>query len=119
MKNILIISDNIQQINKLRHYFSDEYKVSATNSADTALNTLQNKKADLALYHAVTDLSGFFSFYKTARQNPATENVPLIAVADTTMLKTLVDTVELKNAAFISTLIAPDKLRNLADTFLM
>ncbi|MCL1822642.1 MAG: hypothetical protein FWG44_00385 [Oscillospiraceae bacterium] len=113
MKNILIVSDSIQEINKLRRYFGEDFKVSATNSIENAAVILQKKTAEIALYHIGVNLAGFFEFYKNLRTNKATEELPLIVIADTSILKTLTDTVALKKGSFISPGITPDNLQNL------
>ncbi|MCL2077251.1 MAG: hypothetical protein FWH08_02475 [Oscillospiraceae bacterium] len=117
MKNVLIISDSIREINRLRRFFDSDFKVSATNSAESAVNVLQGKTTDITIFHTGTDLSRLFEFYKQLRQNAATENLPLIVLADASILKTLVDTVEMKNAAVTGTSITSDNMKNLINSF--
>jgi PleD family two-component response regulator len=118
MKNILIISDNINNINHFRRFLSSEYKISATNTAENALNMLQTKSADLILFHAGGDYGGFFAFYKALRRNPATFILPLIAVTDMSFIHALEDKVTLQHAAVVGLDITKEGLLEIVKTIL-
>jgi PleD family two-component response regulator len=122
MKNILIISDDIREINKLRRIFGERFKVRATNFAESALNILQNGAVltDLAVYRAAyregVDLASFFDLYKELRRDADAENVPLLVLADAPLLKTLTDTVELIDAALADAAGSGEGLQGVVET---
>jgi PleD family two-component response regulator len=116
MKNILIISSHIQEINKFRRFFGTEYKISATNAIDNAMNMLMNKTADLVVYHAGGDYNGVFKFYKKLRKNESTENLPAVIITEPAFVHALKDKVELQKAAVISFDIKQDELIELTET---
>ncbi|MDR2559573.1 MAG: hypothetical protein LBC86_08550 [Oscillospiraceae bacterium] len=118
MKNVLIVGENIKEINKLRRVFGFEFKVSATNSPENALNILQNKTTGLAIYHAGADLSLLFDFYKKLRRSTATENLPLLVITDTTVLKILGETVEMARTAVIADNLSEDEMSGVINSML-
>jgi PleD family two-component response regulator len=118
MRNILIISEHIQEINRVRRLFGSDYKISATNSAPNALNMLQTKTADLVIYHAGGDYAGVFELYKLFRQNAATENLPLILVTEASFIHALEDKVELQKAVTVSIDIEQDALMDIVEALL-
>jgi len=118
MKNVLIICDNIQEINRVRRYFGTEYKVRATNAIENAYSSIKAQTPDLAICHIGTDFSKLFGFYKNLRQSAATETLPLIVIADTGVLKALTDTVELKSTALIGSLITHENMQNVIESLI-
>ena len=118
MVNILIISSNINNINHFRRFFGTEYKISVTNTADNAMNTLQTRAADLVIFHAGADYSGLFGFYKKLRQNAATENIPVIMITEASFVHALGGKAELKNAAVAGVDVTQEELLNTAESLL-
>jgi len=117
MKNILIIGDNIQEINKLRRVFGMEFKVSATNSAESALEILQSKAADLAVFRAGTDLGAIFDFYKSLRRK-ISMNLPLLIIAPPDAAAILADTVEMNNAAVVEATVPEARILDVISSIL-
>jgi PleD family two-component response regulator len=118
MKNVLIVGENIKAINKLRRVFGFEFRVSATNSPDNALNILQNKTTDLVIYHAGRDLSLLFEFYKSLRKDAETDGVPLLVIAEVTILKALSDTVEMTETAVIADNLGEEEMTGVINSML-
>ena len=102
MKNILIICDNINEITRLKKHFGEEFKVSASNSAENAYSVMQNRLLDLAVYHVGSDMAKLLAFYKSVRKTPKTENLNLVFIADESMKAVLNDVAALENASVIS-----------------
>jgi len=118
MVNVLIISDNINNINHFRRFFGTEFKISATNSPGNAMNALQTRTADLVIYHAGMDYGGLFGFYKKLRQNAATGNLPLIIITDASFAYALEDKVELENAAVVGLDVPQEVLLRIAESLI-
>jgi PleD family two-component response regulator len=118
MKNVLVVGENIKEINKLRRSFGFDFKVSATNSPDNAVSILQKKTNDLAVYHASEDLSLLFNFYRSLRASAATEKLPLLVIADATVLKALNDTVEMAGVTVIGRNLSEDEMTGVVNSML-
>ena len=118
MIKILIVCDNINEISKLKRSFGDEYKVSASNSAENALNILQNKTTDIALFHAGADISRLFAFYRLVRQNPETENQPIIFVVEEVVLNIISDTITLEDAEVVVAPVSLENIQNAVDSLI-
>ena len=118
MKNVLIVGENIKEINKLRRAIGFEFKVSATNSPDGALESLKSKAADLAVYRAGRDLSLLFEFYKSLRRNEATEDVPLLVIADVIVLRALAETVEMARTVVVGDNLGEEEMSGVINSML-
>jgi len=118
MVNILIISGNINSINHYRRFFTDEFKISATNSADNAMNMLATKSADLVIFHAGADYGGLFGFYRKLRQNPATAGLPLVMITEASFVHALEDKVELQNAVVVGLDVRQEELMEVVNSLL-
>ena len=118
MKNILIISGSISNVNRVRRFLGDEYRISATNSHENAETVLRTKPADLVIFHAGKDYSDIFAFYKDIRQNPETENLPLIFITDVSFIHAMSDKIEFRNAEAVGVDAGGEELLNLTRAFL-
>ncbi|MCL2698300.1 MAG: hypothetical protein FWE74_09525 [Oscillospiraceae bacterium] len=118
MKNVLIVGENIKEINKLRRVFGFEFKVSATNSPDNAVNILQSKTNDLVIYHTGADLNLLFNFYADLRRSSATKSIPLLVIAAPEILKALNETIEMANTAVIADNLGEEEMSGVINSML-
>ncbi|MCL2020257.1 MAG: hypothetical protein FWG70_10955 [Oscillospiraceae bacterium] len=118
MKNILIVGDDIKEINRLRRFFGLEFKVSAVNSSESALETLKSKKSDLMVYRANTNLNALFELYMNLRRNSATENMPLLVITQTQIKEALSDMTEMSNTAVVDATQAEDDIIAVANSLM-
>lgn len=117
MKKVLIICDNINEITALKRHFGEDYRVSGSNSAENALGILQNGTTDIAVYKTGSDMSKLLAFYKRVRQEPKTEKLPIIFIADEAVLGVLNDVASLEKAAGISPPVSAESMENLINSF--
>ncbi|MDR1753587.1 MAG: hypothetical protein LBR74_01615 [Eubacterium sp.] len=113
MKNVLLISTGILEINRMRRYFDTSFAIKATSSVQSAAELAAVSDAGLVMYSIGADLWNLFNFYRELRLSKKTENLPLIIIADTGILKPLSDCVELIGTKFIGHAISRENARKL------
>ncbi len=116
-KTVLVICDKIQEINRLRRYFDSTYTIKATNSANNAVGIAESSEIGLILYEMGRDYTNLFKFYKDLRTNEKTKELPIIAITDFSVLKTLNDTVKMLNTVIIGSTITTENMQNLIATY--
>lgn len=110
MKQILLISETIQEINRLRRYFDEGYAVKAVSSVITAQTIIHKAKPDLIIFSLGSDFSRLFPFYTYIRTNSAFVDIPMIVIADIVILKSLTENVELKKSTILSATVSKENL---------
>ena len=120
MKNILIISETINEITRLKRAFGGDFRVGASNSAENAFAVIQNRLPDLILYRLgdnPQNMSLLFDFYKKLRQGETTEELPVVFVINEAAAKVVKETVKFKNAAVIESSVEPEIIYNVVNSF--
>lgn len=99
MTDILLISDNLNNINVAwRHFAYREYNANATVSVETAMEYLKSDKPpQVVVYYCGGSSSGFFSFYHILREDEDTAGCPLVVLTDVELQKALAEYVKLEN----------------------
>lgn len=100
MTSLLLISDNSENLNVAwRHFCYKEYSAGATISIDSAMERLRSENPpQIAVYYRAAKGKGFFDFYSRLREDPATQNIPLLVLTDLEFQKVLSEYIKLKNA---------------------
>ncbi|MCL2109199.1 MAG: hypothetical protein FWH20_07640 [Oscillospiraceae bacterium] len=118
MKNILIISGDINEITNLRKLFGEDFKVSGSNSASNAFAMMQRSLPDLVFCHFGADMSLLFDFYKKVRSTPATAKLPLVFVVNDAALKIISNNIVFDNAKAALAPLTKQSVKGLNDYFL-
>lgn len=118
MTDILLIGSSLDNINVAwRHFCYSDYNASATANHEAAMENLRSKKPpQIVVYYCSDDAENFFSFYKTLREDPKTEKIPLIVLADVNRQKVLTEYVKLWNTCVLGISVNDDKLRDMVRT---
>ena len=96
----LIISDQLQDLNRMKNWFPKGITVKGINTFSAVPSALRSELPSLIIVR-VRDFGDFFSAYEAIRTTPVTENVPLIAIADIAIGDALKDNVLLKNTTLM------------------
>lgn len=96
----LIISDQLQDLNRMKNWFPKGITVKGINAFSAIPNALRSELPSLIIVR-VRDFGDFFSAYEAIRTTPVTENAPLIAIADIAIGDALKDNVLLKNTTLM------------------
>lgn len=118
MTDVLLISDTVDNINVAwRHFCYNEYSAAAATNVQSALDSFNEKKhAQVVAYYCSDSTDSFYSFYKTLRSNPATENIPLVVLADISWQTVLSKYIKLKNTKVVGISIDDTKLKEIMRT---
>ena len=96
----LIISDQLQDLNRMKNWFPKGITVKGINTFSAVPSALRSELPSLIIVR-VRDFGDFFSAYEAIRTTPVTDNVPLIAIADIAIGDALKDNVLLKNTTLM------------------
>ncbi len=96
----LIISDQLQDLNRMKNWFPKGITVKGINAFSAIPNALRSELPSLIIVR-VRDFGDFFSAYEAIRTTPVTEDAPLIAIADIAIGDALKDNVLLKNTTLM------------------
>ena len=96
----LIISDQLQDLNRMKNWFPKGITVKGINTFSAVPSALRSELPSLIIVR-VRDFGDFFNAYEAIRTTPVTENVPLIAIADIAIGDALKDNVLLKNTTLM------------------
>ena len=96
----LIISDQLQDLNRMKNWFPKGITVKGINTFSAVPSALRSELPSLIIVR-IRDFGDFFSAYEAIRTTPVTENVPLIAIADIAIGDALKDNVLLKNTTLM------------------
>ena len=96
----LIISDQLQDLNRMKNWFPKGITVKGINAFSAVPNALRSELPSLIIVR-VRDFGDFFSAYEAIRTTPVTEDAPLIAIADIAIGDALKDNVLLKNTTLM------------------
>ncbi|MDR0821849.1 MAG: hypothetical protein LBN40_05255 [Oscillospiraceae bacterium] len=100
-KNALIISDKLQDINKLRRYFDSSFTIKAAHAATGAADLAASSNFVCIVYHIGADYGDLFPFYKELRWRTETSETPLVVIADANVLKPLGEYTSLINTKIL------------------
>lgn len=110
LKKVLIICDRIQEINRLRRIFDKSFAIKATSSVQSGVSIAESSDSGLVIYHIGADYSSLFAFYKELRTNDKTSEIPLIVIADMSILRQLTDTVRMIDTNIVGTMISQENI---------
>ncbi len=96
----LIISDQLQDLNRMKNWFPKGVTVKGINAFSAVPNALKSELPSMIIVR-IRDFGDFFSAYEAIRTTPVTENVPLVAIADIAIGDALKDNVLLKNTTLM------------------
>lgn len=118
MIDVLLISDTADNVNiAWRHFCYSEYSANAATNIQAAMNSLHEKKhAQIVAYYCTDKTGSFYEFYKALRSDPATENIPLVVLADVSWQTVLSKYIKLKNTKVVGISIDDTKLKDIMRT---
>ncbi|GHV46032.1 hypothetical protein FACS189499_00270 [Clostridia bacterium] len=106
----LLICDDVNEITRLRRFFEDDYRLKATSSPGSAVFVAASSKPAFIVFHIGTSFNEIFPFYKELRADETTKAIPLIIIADVTLVKPLMDNIEFENTAVISATVTKESM---------
>lgn len=113
MKNVLLLSNGIEEINRMRRYFDTSFSIKATSNMASAVYVAESSEIGLVLYNMGTDFNTLIQFYRDLRESKITADVPLIVIAEISAIKPLNDCVELTNTHLVSSAVTRENIRKL------
>ena len=96
----LIISNQLQDLNRMKNWFPKGITVKGINAFSAVPNALRSELPSLIIIR-VREFEDFFNAYEAIRTLPVTEEVPLIAIADIAIGDALKENVVLKNTTLM------------------
>ncbi len=99
-KTALLISDQLQDLNRMKNWFPKGITVKGVNAFSAVPAALRSELPSLIIIR-VREFDDFFPAYETIRTTPVTENVPMIAIADLAIGDALKENVDLKNTTLM------------------
>lgn len=99
-KTALLISDQLQDLNRMKNWFPKGITVKGVNAFSAVPAALRSELPSLIIIR-VREFDDFFSAYEAIRTTPVTENVPMIAIADLAIGDALKENVDLKETTLM------------------
>lgn len=99
-KTALIISDQLQDLNRMKNWFPKGIIVKGVNSFSAVPAALRSELPSLIIIR-VREFDDFFPAYEAIRTTPVTESVPMIAIADLAIGDALKENVVLKDTTLM------------------
>ncbi len=99
-KTALIISDQLQDLNRMKNWFPKGITVKGINSFSAVPAALRSELPSLIIIR-VHEFDDFFPAYEAIRTTPVTESVPMIAIADLAIGDALKENVVLKDTTLM------------------
>lgn len=99
-KTALLISDQLQDLNRMKNWFPKGITVKGVNAFSAVPAALRSELPTLIIIR-VREFDDFFSAYEAIRTTPVTENVPIIAIADLAIGDALKENVDLKGTTLM------------------
>lgn len=99
-KTALLISDQLQDLNRMKNWFPKGITVKGVNAFSAVPAALRSELPSLIIIR-VREFEDFFSAYEAIRTTSVTENVPIIAIADLAIGDALKENVDLKETTLM------------------
>ena len=99
-KIALLISDQLQDLNRMKNWFPKGITVKGVNAFSAVPAALRSELPSLIIIR-VREFEDFFSAYEAIRTTSVTENVPIIAIADLAIGDALKENVDLKETTLM------------------
>ena len=99
-KTALLISDQLQDLNRMKNWFPKGITVKGVNAFSAVPAALRSELPTLIIIR-VREFDDFFSAYEAIRTTSVTENVPIIAIADLAIGDALKENVDLKGTTLM------------------
>ena len=96
----LIISDQLQDLNRMKNWFPKGITVKGINTFSAVPTAIANEKPALIIIR-LCEFDDFFPAYEVIRTTPVTENVPLVVIAEVAIGDVLKENVILKNTTLM------------------
>ncbi len=99
-KTVLLVSELLQDLNRMKDWFPEKYRIKGVNSYSAVPNALRSELPEMIVLR-IRNLDDFFSTYETIRTSVHNKNTPIVAIAEIGLQTALVRNVELSNAKII------------------
>ncbi len=109
---ILVVDDTPENLHMIANLFKDDYKVRVANNGEKALEIVQSdNQPDLVLLDIMMPGMDGFAVFKSMREHPNSEHIPVIFVTAMTGEEALVRGLEMGAIDFVTKPIDPDILK--------
>ncbi len=108
-KTVLLISELLQDLNRMKDWFPDDYRIKGVNSYSAVPNALRSELPGIVLMR-IRRLDDFFGTYELLRTSAYNADTPIIAIADIGVQSALAKNVELRNARIIGSSVTDENM---------
>lgn len=111
-KTVLLVSELLQDLNRMKDWFPQGYRIKGINSYSAVANALRSELPGMVVMR-IRNLDEFFRAYEMIRTSVNNSETPIIAIADIALHSALVKNVTLKNARIIGSSVTDDNMRKI------
>ena len=108
-KTVLLISELLQDLNRMKDWFPEGYRIKGVNSYSAVPNALRSEFPGIVLMR-IRRLDDFFGTYELLRTSAYNADTPIIAIADIGVQSALAKNVELTNARIIGSSVTDENM---------
>ncbi len=111
-KTVLLISELLQDLNRMKDWFPDDYRIKGVNSFSAVPNALRSELPGLIVLR-IRSLEDFFHTYETLRTSVNNSDTPLIAIADIGLQTALAKNVSLKDTRVVGSSVTDENMKRI------
>lgn len=116
-KTVLLISELLQELNRMKNWFPAECTVKGVNSYSTVPNALRSELPNIICLR-IRSLDDFFETYEHLRTSMNYADTPVIAIADIGVQADLVHNVSLKNVRIVGSSVTDENMIRIVNEIL-
>ena len=109
---VLLISELLQDLNRMKDWFPDNYRIKGVNSFSAVPNALRSEMPGLIVLR-IRSLEDFFRTYEMLRTSVSNADTPLIAIADIGLQTALAKNVSLKDTRIVGSSVTDDNMKKI------
>ncbi len=111
-KTVLLISELLQDLNRMKDWFPDNYRIKGVNSFSAVPNALRSELPGLIVLR-IRSLEDFFHTYEMLRTSVNNSDTPLIAIADIGLQTALAKNVSLKDTRVVGSSVTDENMQRI------
>lgn len=111
-KTVLLISELLQDLNRMKDWFPDDYRIKGVNSFSAVPNALRSEMPGLIVLR-IRGLEDFFHTYEMLRTSVSNADTPLIAIADIGLQTALAKNVSLKDTRIVGSSVTDENMKKI------
>ena len=112
-KTILLISELLQDLNRMKNWFPDDCTIKGINSYTAVPNALRSELPDVICLR-IRNPEDFFQVYEQLRTSVNFADTPVIAIADIGLQTNLVHNVALKGVRLLGSSVTDENMIKIA-----